>query len=274
MLLELGMLLVKMILTAAVVVGASVVAERSGPLLGGVIISLPISSGPGMFFLALQAEDRFIADSVLYTLGMSAAIAVFLIVYPRLAVHFGAFVSVGGALLVWCGVGVLVQYLPLQLWSALGLTLAAFGAAILVPRPAGLKPPPRPVGISGLELVGRALITGGIIAGVVTVSALIGPRATGILMSFPTAFTAIAFIMHRRHGGGAAAATLLASTVGMLSFVAYLIALYLLIMPLGALPALGVALCVAATASTIIAVTGRRRARNRRLQPTLADEAR
>ncbi|BBK43187.1 hypothetical protein STVA_32070 [Allostella vacuolata] len=264
MLLELGMLLVKMIFTAAVVVGASVVAERSGPLLGGVIISLPISSGPGMFFLALQAEDRFIADSIIYTLAMSSAIAVFLIVYPRLAVRYGAFTSVGGALLVWCGVALIVQRLPLQLWSALGLTLAAFALAIWIPRPPGLRPPPRPVGVSGLELVGRALITGGIIATVVSISALIGPRATGILMAFPTAFTAIAFIMHRRHGGGAAAATLLSSTVGMLSFLAYLIALYLLTIPIGALPALGVALCVAAIASTGIALVGRRRALARR----------
>lgn len=267
MLIELGMLLVKMVLTAAVVVTASVVAERSGPLLGGVIISLPISSGPGMFFLALQAEDRFIADSVLYTLAMSAAIAVFLIVYPRLAVRFGAFTSVGGALLVWCGVGYLVQFLPLQLWSALGLTLAAFAAAIWIPRPPGLKPPPRPVGISGLELIGRALITGGIIATVVSISALIGPQATGVLMAFPTAFTSIALIMHRRHGGPAAAATLLASTVGMLSFVAYLVTLYSLTMPLGALPALGAAIGVAAVASTAIALDGRRRQRRRTIRP-------
>ncbi len=266
MLIELGMLAVKMILTAAVVVGASVVAERSGPLLGGVIISLPISSGPGTFFLALQESDRFIADSVLYTLAMSAAIAVFLIVYPRLAVRYGATVSVGGAILVWAAVGFLVQFLPLQLWSALALTLAAFTAAIWCPRPAGLRPPPRRVGISKTELVGRALITGAIIATVVTISTLIGPRATGILMAFPTAFTAIAFIMHRRHGGSAAAATLLASTFGMMSFVAYLVTLYLLIMPLGAMPALGVALLVAAVASTIIALVGRRRAHSHRLQ--------
>lgn len=265
MLPDLGLLAVKMILTAAVVVGASVVAERSGPLLGGVIISLPISSGPGTFFLAIQASDRFVADSILYTLAMSAAIAVFLIVYPRLAVRHGAVVSVGGALLVWAAVGFLVQFVPLQLWSALTMTLAAFAAAIWFPRPPGLRPPPRPVGISKTELVGRALITGAIIATVVTISTLIGPRATGILMAFPTAFTAIAFIMHRRHGGSAAAATLLASTFGMMSFVAYLVTLYFLTMRIGALPALGAALVVAAVASTIIALVGRRRARSNRL---------
>lgn len=266
MVLEFGMLAAKMVLTAAVVVGASVVAERSGPLLGGVIISLPISSGPGIFFLALQASDQFVADSVLYSLAMSAAIAVFLIVYPRLAVRYGAVTSIGGGLLVWGCVGLLVQLVPLQLWSALTMTLIAFLAAIRIPRPPGLRPPPRPVGISKAELVGRALITGAIIATVVTISGLIGPRATGILMAFPTAFTAIAFIMHRRHGGSAAAATLLASTFGMMSFVAYLVTLYLLTIPLGALPALGAALVVAAMASTVIALVGRRRARSKRLQ--------
>ncbi|MGE0715386.1 MAG: hypothetical protein AB7P02_08095 [Alphaproteobacteria bacterium] len=257
-------LVARMLLTAAVVVTASFVAERSGPLLGGVIISLPISSGPAVFFLALQADDAFVAQSVLYTLGMTPAIAVFLLIYPRLAVRFGPLVSVGGALLSWIAVGLIVERIPIELPWALAATLAAFAVAIFAPRPAGIRPPPRPVGISGGELLGRALITGSIVAGVVTISAVIGPRATGILVAFPAAFISIAYIMHRRHGGPAAAATLLSSTVGMLSFVCYLVAFYLLAVPIGALPALGVALCVAAAASTVIALFGRHRARRAR----------
>ncbi|MCC7273239.1 MAG: hypothetical protein IT561_11275 [Alphaproteobacteria bacterium] len=260
MLTVLGLLLAKMILTGAVVVAASVIAERSGPLLGGVIISLPISSGPAVFFVALQSDDRFVAESVLYSLGMASAIAVFLLVYPRLAVRHGPLLSIAGALVAWGLVGIVVERIPFTLPGALLTTLTAFAIAIWAPRPAGLRPPPRPVGISGGELLSRALITGAIVAGVVTISAAIGPRATGVLMSFPAAFTSIAYIMQRRYGGGAAAATLLASTVGMLSFVCYLVALYLLAEPLGALPALGAALCVAAAASTVIALVGRRRA--------------
>lgn len=46
-------LAVKMAATAAVVVAASRLAERAGPLIGGMIATLPISAGPAYIFLAL-----------------------------------------------------------------------------------------------------------------------------------------------------------------------------------------------------------------------------
>lgn len=259
MLVEAALLLVKMVFTAGVVVGASLAAERSGPLVGGLIIALPISAGPGLLFLALQASDGFLANTALYSLGMTAATLSFLLVYPRLAVRHGAVVSIGGTLAVWTAAALLLERLPISLPLALALNVVAFTAVFLLPRPPGLKRPPRPARIDRRELFGRAAIAGSIVATVVTVSALIGSRATGILIVFPVAFTSIAFIMHRRLGGGPAAATLLASAPGMTAFVCFLTAIHLLAVPLGGLNALGVALAINLLASGAIAAITLRR---------------
>ncbi len=46
-------LAVKMTVTAGFVLAATVIAERVGPLLGGLVATLPIGAGPVYVFLAL-----------------------------------------------------------------------------------------------------------------------------------------------------------------------------------------------------------------------------
>ena len=52
----------RMAITAAFVVTASVVTERSGPVIGALIATLPISAGPSYVFLALDHDAAFIAE--------------------------------------------------------------------------------------------------------------------------------------------------------------------------------------------------------------------
>jgi hypothetical protein len=56
-------LLVKMLASAALVVGASLVVERAGPLTGAMIATLPISAGPNYVYLAMEHGDAFLRAS-------------------------------------------------------------------------------------------------------------------------------------------------------------------------------------------------------------------
>jgi hypothetical protein len=47
-------LLLRMAVTAAFVVTASIVTERSGPVIGALVATLPVSTGPAYIFLALD----------------------------------------------------------------------------------------------------------------------------------------------------------------------------------------------------------------------------
>ncbi len=73
-------LAIKMAVTAGFVIAATVIAERAGPLIGALIVTLPISAGPAYVFVALDHDAQFVAraalasvlnnvPTVLYTVG-------------------------------------------------------------------------------------------------------------------------------------------------------------------------------------------------------------
>src|SRR5260370_7542679 len=53
----------RMAVTAAFIVSASVITERSGPAIGALVATLPISAGPSYVFLALDHPAPFIAPA-------------------------------------------------------------------------------------------------------------------------------------------------------------------------------------------------------------------
>ena len=122
-------LLVKMALTALIVVSASVAAERAGPAVGGVILSLPVAAGPAYFFLALQAEDAFVAGSAFYSFAAQAATVLFIAAYARIAPRLGAAASLAAATAVWFAVVLLARALAAGWWAVLALNALAFVAA-------------------------------------------------------------------------------------------------------------------------------------------------
>ena len=63
----------RMAITAAFVVSASVITERSGPVIGALVATLPISAGPSYVFLALDHDAAFIAEGALASLPINAA---------------------------------------------------------------------------------------------------------------------------------------------------------------------------------------------------------
>ena len=65
------MLPVGMAITAAFVVTASVITERSGPVIGALVATLPISAGPSYVFLALDHDAAFIAEGALASIPPS-----------------------------------------------------------------------------------------------------------------------------------------------------------------------------------------------------------
>jgi len=78
-------LIVKMAVTAAFLLMATITAERAGPLIGGLVATLPISAGPVYIFLALDHDAHFIAQSALGSLVTNAWNATFAFMYTMLA---------------------------------------------------------------------------------------------------------------------------------------------------------------------------------------------
>ena len=86
-------LALRMAVTAAFVVSASVVTERSGPVIGALVATLPIPAGPSYVFLALDHDAAFIAEGALASLPVNAATFFLGLTYVVLAQRRSALVS-------------------------------------------------------------------------------------------------------------------------------------------------------------------------------------
>src|SRR5215471_13411146 len=102
-------LILKMAMTAAIVVTASVAAERSGPFMAALIAALPTAAAAAYIILAVEHPPTFIAESAVGSLAANAAVAVFALVYAALAQRRGIVSSLGLATLVWFGGVALLQ---------------------------------------------------------------------------------------------------------------------------------------------------------------------
>ena len=94
-------LLLKMAITAGVVVAASVIAERTGPFVAGVLAATPVSTAPAYAMLAYAHDAGFIAQSALDSFAGNAAAAVFTVAYVVLGAAAGAVAARRAAR--WCG---------------------------------------------------------------------------------------------------------------------------------------------------------------------------
>src|ERR1700749_1937338 len=97
----------RMAITAAFVVSASIITERSGPVIGALVATLPISAGPSYVFLGLHYAAAFIAEGALASLPVNAVTIILGLIYVLLAQRHNAFVSWSAGAVAWVGVAAL-----------------------------------------------------------------------------------------------------------------------------------------------------------------------
>src|SRR4051795_1351715 len=198
-------LALRMAITAAFVVSASVITERSGPVIGALVATLPISAGPSYVFLALDHDAAFIAEGALASLPINAATIFLGLTYVVLAQRHGALLSAAAAIAVWIALASMVRTFH---WSLMtGLIANAIAFAICVPllaRYRHVKMPP--VARRWYDIPLRASLVATLVATVVTASGWVGPKVSGIIALFPVVFTSMMLILHPRIGGPPTAA--------------------------------------------------------------------
>ena len=108
----------RMAIAAAFVVSASIVTERSGPVIGALVATLPISAGPSYVFLALDHDAAFIAEGALASLPINAATIFLGLTYVVLAQRRSALVSCGAAVAVWLVLATIIRKFEWTLLAA------------------------------------------------------------------------------------------------------------------------------------------------------------
>jgi hypothetical protein len=208
-------LLSRMAITAAFVVTASIITERSGPVIGALVATLPISAGPSYVFLALDHDAAFIAEGALASLPINAATIFLGLTYVLLAQRHGALVSWAGGAAVWLALAVAARKVEWSLGGGLLANAVAF--AICIPAMQHfrhVKMPP--IARRWYDVPLRASLVAALVATVVTLSGWVGPAVSGTIALFPIVFSSMMLILHPRIGGPATAAVLANSGWGLL----------------------------------------------------------
>jgi hypothetical protein len=235
-------LVLRMVVAAAFVVSASFIAERTGPVIGALVATLPISAGPSYVFLALDHDAAFIAEGALASLPVNAATIFLGLTYVLLAQRHGLRVSAGCALAVWFTLAALLRSLDLSLAGGVIANAIAFAICIpLMQRYTHVKMPL--ITRRWYDIPFRASLVAVLVAIVVTLSGWVGPSITGTLALFPVVFTSLMLILHPRIGGPPTAAVLANSGWGLMGFGLAIAVLHVAVLRFGS--AIGLSLALA-----------------------------
>jgi hypothetical protein len=194
-----SLLAVKILLAPSFVVGASLIARRFGPRVGGLIAGLPVVAGPILLVYALDHGRSFAASAAAGTLLGLVSLIAFVVVYARLAgrVFWGASMLAG-----WLAFAVAtVAFSAVSVPAGVALAVAGVGLLVglaLLPR-AGQDPrlhaaPP------AWDLPVRAACALALVLTLTAVAGWLGPQLSGLLAPFPIIATVLATFTHAQRG--------------------------------------------------------------------------
>jgi hypothetical protein len=207
----------RMAITAAFVVTASVITERSGPVIGALVATLPISAGPSYVFLALDHDAAFIAEGALASLPINAATIFLGLTYVVLAQRHGAMISSLAAIAVWLALASIIRLFHWPLVAGLIVNVVTFAICIpLLARYRHVRMPP--INRRWYDIPLRASLVATLVATVVTLSGSVGPKISGMIALFPIVFTSMMLILHPRIGGPPTAAVIANGAWGLMGF--------------------------------------------------------
>lgn len=227
-------LLLKIAMTAGIVVAASVVVERSGPFVGSLIASLPTAGGAALIILAMEHPPAFVAQSAVGSMVANALVAFFSLTYAALAQRRSVAVSVGVAFAVWFGFAALSRLIDWTANGAIVLNVVVYTAAILIARRFIVEAPVKArVQFTWTDLAWRAGVVTVCVLAVTAASHSIGSYFSGLFVFFPVAMGSYFIILHPRIGGKATATVAAYAQAPLVGLGFSMLAVHLLAEPLG-----------------------------------------
>lgn len=253
-------LLFRMAIAAAFVVSASVITERSGPVIGALVATLPISAGPSYVFLALDHDAAFIAEGALASLPINAATIFLALTYVLLAQRFSLWVSAGAAITVWLMLATLIRQFQWTLLAGVVINTITFAVCVPLMRPyMHVKKMPL-IARRWYDIPLRAGLVAMLVATVVTTSGWVGPRISGIMALFPLVFTSLMLVLHPRIGGVPTAAVIANSAWGLMGFGLAIAVMHVAALQFGSAVGLSLALATCIGWNLALWWNGRRKA--------------
>jgi hypothetical protein len=212
-------LLLKLVVTPALIAAATLAGRRWGDRLSGWLVGLPLTSGPVLFFLAIDQGSGFATTAALGVLLGTISQAAFALAYAWAAVRSGwvAATVAGCAAFALATLG--FERLSLPGLPAFALVTASLMlATVLMPKS---RPADNRAAASRWDLPLRIVVATGLVLLLTGIAPAIGAHLTGLLSPFPVYAGVLAIFAHRQGGADAANNVLNGLLLGLFSFGAF-----------------------------------------------------
>jgi len=212
-------LLFKLLVTPVFIGAVTLAGRRWGPAASGMLMGLPLTSGPISLFLALQYGPGFARRAAVGNLAGQAAVCGFCLAYGVAARTRSWAVSALASLATFLALVALCQRHAWSLGSAALLVLAAIALARrFLPAQDGSAAqaaPPR------WDLPARMLVATAFVLALTAGARALGPQLSGLVAPFPVFGVVLAAFTHHRQGPAAAASLLRGNVQGSVAFLAF-----------------------------------------------------
>jgi hypothetical protein len=237
-----GGVMIKVLTIVVMTHGLRALGELLGPRWGGLLMGLPSSTAVTLYFLGRDRGSAFAAEAAeAGLLGLLGAVSAALVYAFAAAERRHPTLSLAVATAAYLLSAATVHYAGrMEMTDAVLLSLAAIVAASCagryVPTPDG-APCAGAAGSKARSLVLRTVVPAVSLLTVTGLAGSLGPRAAGVLGTFPAMFLAVAFVTHLEVGPAVVYRTAVAFVPGNLSMVAFLTVLALVGRTYGLAPA-------------------------------------
>jgi hypothetical protein len=234
-----GTLLLKLILTPLLIASATVAGRRWGENFSGWLVGLPFTSGPVIFFLALDQGTPFASTAALgVMLGVisQAAFGLAYVYATRTTAGWLKGVLAGTAAFTLATIIFLLIKLPTVFEAALVLLSLLLAIKLMPARRTSQpsNPPSRPA----LDLLLRTVTATALVIALTSLGPLLGPRLIGLLSPYPLYAAILAVFAHRQSGPSAASAVWHGLLYGLFAFGAFFLIAAAVLVRLGIGPSL------------------------------------
>lgn len=219
------MLVLKLLLTPAIMVAATLVGRRYGRLATGWLVGLPLTSGPINAFFAVEHGPRFAARAAVGSLSGAIGEVAFCAGYAATARRGWPWAAATGS----CGFAVVAAivealHLTAEPDAVLALTAAAVAALFLGFRLVPHVPPAfdrAALTPSSWDLPARALTATAVLLALTALATTLGARLSGLLAVYPLYTVVLAAFAQHEEGRSSALQLLRGLIVGLFSFATF-----------------------------------------------------
>src|SRR5215213_1113162 len=230
-------LILKLVLTPALIGAASLAGRCWGAAVGGWLVGIPFASGPIALFLALDHGASFAASASVGMLLGTISQAIFCLAYSWTASRGASWLASFGSGCVGFAASTFFLHLlsvPLMA-AALATLLALVVVLLLVPRTpeksdesgSSATAPPR------WDIPARMVVATVFVVLLTAVASVLGPYLSGLLSPFPLFGAVLVVFVHRSEGATSAMKLLRGLLFGLFAPAGFFMVLCVLIEPLG-----------------------------------------